>query len=162
MKIKDKRAFVVYVLLTVVLWQFLISISKIIKHNTFNLDFIKVVETTNSGAAFGMFQNAPFVLGMFGLIVLLLVLFYVYKNVNFEDKAKILFLSIFSAGILGNTHERFAYGYVTDFIKINFLNFPVFNMFDILISISVILYAVFYIKEEIFKRIKNGNKSRKA
>ena len=44
-----------------------------------------------------------------------------------------------SAGILSNTIERFVDGYVTDYFKLTFINFPVFNLADIFINIGVIL-----------------------
>ena len=50
-------------------------------------------------------------------------------------------MSSFCAGILGNAYERYVYGYVTDFIKINFMNFPVFNLYDILITVGAVLIA---------------------
>ncbi|MDO5438004.1 MAG: signal peptidase II [bacterium] len=157
MKPKDKKAFIIYVLLSLVLWQLCVSLSKIITKQYIKADdlIFSVVETTNKGAAFGLFNDNPYVLGTLGTIVLVIVLFYVYKNVKFEDKTKILSCAVFTSGILGNTAERFNNGYVTDFIKLNFFDFPVFNLYDILITVSVFMYLFYCIKEEAQKRKKN-------
>ena len=39
---------------------------------------------------------------------------------------------------MANCHERIVLGYVRDYIHLNFMNFPVFNMADIFITIGVI------------------------
>ena len=48
------------------------------------------------------------------------------------------------AGAFGNAIDRTFLGYVRDFIKLDFINFPVFNVADSLLVVGVILLA-FYI-----------------
>ena len=43
---------------------------------------------------------------------------------------------------MANCHERIVFGYVRDYIHLNFINFPVFNMADIFITIGVIALIV--------------------
>ena len=43
-----------------------------------------------------------------------------------------------SSGIMSNCHERIVLGYVRDYIQLNFVNFPVFNVADIFITLGVI------------------------
>ena len=155
--IKNK-AFTFYILLSLVLWQLCVSVSKILNNPKFVLEennLFSFVKTTNAGAAFGILDNNSYILGLVGIVVIFLVGLYVFKKVSFEEKIKILYSSIFTAGIIGNTYERLTTGYVTDFIKINFLNFPIFNLFDVLICVSLFLYILFSIKEEFQKRKKN-------
>jgi len=52
-------------------------------------------------------------------------------------------------------YERIYFGYVRDFFKLNFINFPVFNISDIFINISVILLIIIIIKN---KYLKNKQK----
>lgn len=150
---KDKRAFLIFLLILFILWQLMLSLGKIFtsSQNGFNNPIFSVIETTNKGAAFGILENNSFALGVLGVFVLIGVCFYVFKNIGFEDKIKILSCSVFGAGILGNTTQRLTLGYVEDFIKLNFINFPVFNLFDVLICISVFMYILFYVKEELIK-----------
>ncbi len=160
MKIKDKKALTIYILLSLVIWQFCISLTKIFMNERFfdkneDMLFFMITETKNKGAAFGIFQDASLILGLLGVLVLCFCIFYVLKYISFQDKTKILCSSIFTAGILGNTVQRLQDGYVVDFIKFTFINFPVFNLFDVLITSSVFLYIFFCLREEIIKRIKN-------
>ena len=66
-------------------------------------------------------------------------------------------MAVFCAGIFGNAYERYIYNYVTDYIKINFMNFPVFNLNDILIVIGACLIALTIIadKHREFQENKN-------
>ena len=56
------------------------------------------------------------------------------------------------AGIGCNLYERIAFGYVRDFFKLNFINFPVFNISDVFINISVIALIVIIIKSKYLKK----------
>lgn len=160
MKIKDNKAFTIYILLTLVIWQLAISLSKIFMNEHFfkrneDLIFFLITETKNKGAAFGIFQDSSLILGVLGVVVILFCIFYVAKYISFQDKTKILSAAIFTSGILGNSVQRLFDGYVTDFIKLTFIDFPVFNLFDVLITSSVFIYIFFYLREEIIKRVKN-------
>ena len=90
---------------------------------------------------------------VFGIIALLAIIIYSYNKLEFDDKYKILTITSLTAGILGNLAERLAEGYVIDFIKLNFVNFAVFNFFDILISISIFSLAILIFYDEFKKRI---------
>ena len=52
------------------------------------------------------------------------------------------FIALLSAGIAENLHERIIYGYVRDYFQLNFINFPVFNISDILINVGVIALII--------------------
>lgn len=102
----------------------------------------------NYGAAWGMFRNFRW---LFLLIVaVLLVAFpYLYFKIP-EGKRyrllKILFL-FFIAGALGNGIDRLVYGYVRDFIYISLIDFPVFNVADCYVTVSMFLAMIIYRKE---------------
>jgi len=64
-----------------------------------------------------------------------------------------LALTLFSAGTLGNVIERFKFGYVVDYIKLNFINFPVFNAFDVMICLGIFVYCLYILLEN--KKVKN-------
>ncbi len=149
---KSNKAFILYILISVVLWQLCISVSKILvtsaKYGNSDFVLFSISETTNKGAAFGILDNNAFILAILGVIILLSIAIYVFRCVKFEEKFKILSCAIFTSGILGNTYERITDGYVSDFIKLNNINFPVFNLFDVLICLSVFIYIFYFIKEE--------------
>lgn len=157
---KDARAFIFYIITTIVLWQFGISVRDIclkpeIMAMSASNPVFSFVYLKNTGGAFGVFSGYADLLSIFGVLALFAILIYVYKKVEFKDKFKILTGVSLSAGILGNLYERLTLGYVTDFIKLNFVNFAVFNFFDILISVSIVLIAGLIIYEDIQKRLGN-------
>ena len=57
----------------------------------------------------------------------------------------LLSYSFILGGTIGNGIDRIFKGYVIDFINLNFINFPVFNIADISINIGfiILLYNIF-------------------
>tara|TARA_Y100000589_G_C27133499_1_gene621553 strand:+ start:1067 stop:1528 length:462 start_codon:yes stop_codon:yes gene_type:complete len=109
----------------------------------FTINFAK-----NNGAAFNIFSNNQLFLlfvSVISSIVLVYLLFY-GKNIRKFDKYA---LSFILGGSLGNGADRLIYGYVTDFIDLNFINFPIFNIADISINIGFFLI--------IFSFLRKGN-----
>ncbi len=93
----------------------------------------------NTGAAFGILQDKPLFLGIFSLIVLIALIIYVFKNHRNLTGLQSLGIGLILGGTAGNLYDRLVFGYVIDFIKLNFINFPVFNAADLFINIGVIL-----------------------
>lgn len=103
----------------------------------------------NTGAAWGMFDNSTFALGIVSCVVcaLILVLFALWDRVAghritlFETAA----LALVFAGGLGNAFDRFSQGFVTDFIDFTFMSFPVFNIADIGVTCGFALLIIAYL-----------------
>ena len=60
-------------------------------------------------------------------------------------------LLILIAGAFGNVIDRIYYHYVIDFIYFKLINFPVFNVADIFVTVSIIIIIFllfFYYKQE--------------
>ena len=76
-----------------------------------------------------------------------------------------MILGVFIAsGAIGNLIDRIVLKYVVDFLYFELIDFPVFNIADCYITISVIILAImliFYYKEEdidlILKKKKRGS-----
>ena len=54
-------------------------------------------------------------------------------------------------GAIGNFYDRLFQGYVVDFIEFAFVDFPVFNVADIFVtvgSILMIIYLIFFEERE--------------
>ncbi len=147
---KDKRAFIFYFLMTIILLDFGEQLRKLL--NAFDSEKISnflfsISHVNNSGGAFGIFQNNYRLFAVIAIVVVIFILFYVIKNITYNDKIELLCCTLFSAGALGNALERLRFNYVFDYIKLNFINFPIFNAFDIMISVSVIMYFIFVISK---------------
>lgn len=120
---------------------------------------LSIKYTTNTGAAFSLFENNTFLLILVSLFILVLV-----YNVSFSfksDKLTNFTFGILYGGILGNLIDRVIYGFVRDFISIG--NFPVFNIADSAIVIGIILLIIISIKGEFLKKgvEKDEDKSRR-
>ena len=155
---KDKKACIFYFLMTLILLDFgnqLRSISYYSSVNAVHNPLFSITHLSNTGSAFSMFQNQAQILAYFGIFVLLFIAFQVFKNVTFKDKNLLLSLTLFSAGTLGNIIERFKFGYVVDYIKLDFIDFPVFNAFDIMICTGIFLYCLYIFLEN--KKVKNDS-----
>ncbi len=106
----------------------------------------------NTGAAFGVMQGMQGVLLLVTIIVLLGIL-YIYMRIPEGKKYNILrVVAVFIiAGAIGNMIDRFLNNFVVDFIYFSLIDFPVFNVADCYITLSVILLfllVLFYYKDE--------------
>ena len=63
-------------------------------------------------------------------------------------------LVLFVAGAIGNLIDRIFLNYVVDFFYFKLINFPIFNVADIYVTVAAILFIIFclfYYKEEDFE-----------
>lgn len=103
----------------------------------------------NRGAAFSILQDSRELLIIVSVAAICVIISYIFRNISNISMKTIFFLSMLAAGIGGNLHERIALGYVRDYIELNFVEFPVFNISDILINIGVIAAIIILIKKKI-------------
>ena len=99
----------------------------------------------NRGSAFGMLQNQKFFILFVGFVFLAVILFFLFK-LPCEKKFRIvhILLAAVIAGGIGNMIDRFRFDYVVDFIYFVLINFPIFNVADCYIVVSVIgLFILF-------------------
>ncbi len=103
--------------------------------NVFELHYLE-----NRGAAFGIMQGRA-VLFVVITILVCAVIVYLYARIPFERKFRILrILMVFiAAGAVGNFVDRLTQNYVVDFFYISLINFPIFNVADICVTVSVIV-----------------------
>ena len=85
----------------------------------------------NTGAAWGMFSDSTFALGVFSLIVCAVIVIFYFVAIKQSTWVTTIGFALVVAGGIGNAIDRFAFGFVTDFIEFSFMDFPVFNIADI-------------------------------
>ncbi len=131
--------------------------------NVFELRYLE-----NRGAAFGIMQGRAVLFVVVTLLVCAVIV-YLYARIPFERKYRILrILMVFiAAGAVGNFIDRVTQNYVVDFFYISLINFPIFNVADICVTVSVIvliLVVIFKYKEddlnEITRNIIPGRKKK--
>ena len=110
------------------------------------LDFVYV---KNTGAAFSILAQREYgiiILSAVSIIFCAAVIWYILKKKP-TSKLLLLSLSLMVEGAAGNVLDRIARGFVVDFIEVQFINFPVFNVADIAITVGavlIIIYEIFF------------------
>ena len=116
----------------------------------------------NRGAAWGLFENAFWLFYIVTAVVILIMVF-MYSKIPFEKRYLFLrfLLVMLCAGAVGNFIDRALYKYVIDFIWIEAINFPVFNVADIYVTVSVLLLVIallfVYNKDSLFSPKKTND-----
>lgn len=116
----------------------------------------------NRGAAFGVLQGQQWFFYIITAVILVAVLL-VYRRM--PSGRKFLPLRVCAvlivSGALGNLIDRVGQGYVVDFFYFELIDFPVFNVADIFVTVSAVLLAVLlllYYKEEDLEYIFHSRK----
>ena len=157
---KHKRNFIIFDFIMIII---LIAIDQYTKHlavlhlkdkpaysivdGIFELNYLE-----NRGAAFGMLQNQKGFFILISCIVLMAICYILFKMPE-EKKYNIMhfLLVLIASGAVGNMIDRIRLEYVVDFFYFVLINFPIFNMADIYVSVACVLLAIvmlFVYKEE--------------
>ncbi len=134
------------------------QISKLIVSTSFNAEtqitlipkVLRLIYVKNTGAAFSILSEHVEILGIISVLFSVLMVVYVIKTKPTHPLHKIS-ISLIFAGAVGNGIDRLLRGYVIDFIETLFIEFPVFNIADISITVGAVLliiYMLFYDKSE--------------
>ena len=99
----------------------------------FKLDFVK-----NYGAAFNIFSGNRIFLSCISIFFSIILIHLILRK-NTSNSLYLYSYSFILGGTLGNGLDRIIKGFVVDFINLNIINFPVFNIADISINIGFIL-----------------------
>ena len=122
----------------------LINKNSIINTNfiLFRLDFIK-----NYGAAFNILSGSRIFLSTISVIFSLLLVYLILRK-DTSKQIDYYSYSFILGGTIGNGLDRIIRGFVVDYINLNIITFPVFNIADISINIGffLLIYSFFKIK----------------
>ena len=92
----------------------------------------------NTGAAFSLFEGMQWLFALiFALFTALVLWDYVKKLMPFSTFERWMIVAIYGGG-LGNMIDRVRLGYVVDMIRVDFMEFPVFNVADCFITCGCI------------------------
>ena len=116
----------------------------------FHLHYVK-----NTGAAFGMLGGRQIFLVIITSIIILAMMIYYHKlpKTYWGKWSRVSFIMIIS-GAIGNLIDRVYLNYVRDFLYFKLIDFPVFNVADILVVVGVglLILAMIFIEIEEEKR----------
>jgi signal peptidase II len=112
----------------------------------------RIVHTTNSGAAFGIFPQQGSFFILVAVVVVLAIVFY-QQRLPINGWLIRLTLGLQLGGATGNLVDRLRYGSVIDFIDIGF--WPIFNLADLSIVVGVAVLAYHLWRED--QRVFNSS-----
>lgn len=110
----------------------------------------KVVSLTylkNSGAAFSMLENQQWFFAIITLIAMGAAFVYLYRHIK-GSIWLLLGLTLIISGGIGNFIDRVHQGFVVDMFHLDFMNFAIFNVADIYLTVGVGLLLIYLLREE--------------
>ena len=141
---------ITYIVITAVLTQ-LDQITKYVAESNLymknDIDIIKNVLTLtylrNNGSAFGMFSGEISAFLVLTVIIVVVITYIVIRMpVTKRYLPMYIVCTMLVSGAIGNFIDRVRFGYVRDFIYFKLINFPVFNVADCYVTISVAIFIV--------------------
>lgn len=124
----------------------------------FHLTYIQ-----NTGAAWGMLKGHTMPLVLL-TVLFLLVCGWLYAGLSSEKRFRPLRICLvfLTSGAIGNMIDRVKLHYVVDFFDFRLISFPVFNVADIYVTVSMLVLlflCLFYYKDEELDRIFSRKKA---
>ncbi len=107
---------------------------------------IELTNLRNSGAAWSIFEDQQTFFTIITIIAIIVIGYFIWqyrKNVSM-----IIGLALIMAGTIGNFIDRLRQGYVVDMFETTFINFPIFNIADMCLTIGVIWLIICILKEK--------------
>lgn len=136
---------------------FLDQLTKFLVDGAFILEFQKeiipnvlsIVKTYNTGIAFSLFKGHINLILIITAIAAVGIFGYLINKINKLNLLTVIASAFILGGAFGNLIDRALLGHVIDFISLDFISFPIFNLADIAINIgAIILLYIFIGKDE--------------
>ncbi len=115
--------------------------------------FLYLDAVTNTGAAFSIFSGNALVLGFVSLFAALAIAAVAIITVNYRNGFLRAGLIMILGGAIGNMVDRFAFGYVRDFVDLDWIFswLGVFNFADSCLTVGVVvllIYVIFFFSRD--------------
>ena len=113
--------------------------------------FLDLIYVKNQGSAFGLLASQTellIALGIAGLVTIL-VFFHYFSPVK---TVGVLSFAFILGGAVGNLIDRIRLGYVIDFISVQLVRWPPFNIADAGIAVGIFALICFFYKSGVFSK----------
>lgn len=134
-----------------------------------DLDIFSITHIRNDGAGFSILEGRTVFLLIFTFVVMAGITAYICWKRKSLHRIEMLCLSMIVAGGIGNFIDRVrmvvepGFNGVIDYIKLEFISFPIFNFADICVCIGAFGYCIYVICAEIKQqKIKKAQKAAEA
>ena len=134
-----------------------------------DFDVFSLTHIRNSGAGWSILEGKTVFLIAFTSLIMLVILFYMIIQRKTMNKFEMLSLALILAGGVGNLIDRARmiidpeFTGVIDYIKLDFINFPIFNFADICVVVGgislIVVFAVLEVKAAKKNKLENAAKS---
>ena len=134
-----------------------------------DFDVFSLTHIRNSGAGWSILEGKTVFLIAFTSLIMLVILFYIIIQRKTMNKFEMLSLALILAGGVGNLIDRARmiidpeFTGVIDYIKLDFINFPIFNFADICVVVGgislIVVFAVLEAKAAKKNKLENAAKS---
>ena len=96
----------------------------------------------NTGIAFGLFKDMYVLFVPLSIAIVIGGFYYMAKYVKKSEKFLRCGGIFMLSGAIGNIIDKIFRGFVVDFLEFKFVNFPVFNVADIFVTVGAVIVAV--------------------
>lgn len=134
-----------------------------------DFDVFSLTHIRNSGAGWSILEGKTVFLIAFTSLIMLVILLYMIIQRKTMNKFEMLSLALILAGGVGNLIDRARmiidpeFTGVIDYIKLDFINFPIFNFADICVVVGgislIVVFAVLEAKAAKKNKLENAAKS---
>lgn len=107
---------------------------------------IELTNLRNTGAAWSMFEGQKVFFTVISIIAIAVIGYFIWHYR--QNKAMLIGLALIMAGTIGNFIDRLTQGYVVDMFETVFINFPVFNLADMCLTVGVIWLIICILREK--------------
>ena len=114
--------------------------------------------TFNTGVAFSMFENMTIVFSVVSFVASGIFIYFIISNKVLKYKAEKIAIGAILGGTVGNLIDRVFLSGVRDFIYLKFMNFAIFNIADMAVSLGAVAFCIIMIIYE-FKNSKTTQKN---
>lgn len=95
----------------------------------------------NEGAGWGILQGRMWFFYIVTFVIIVYLIYLIYKHRQGSLFLKCTY-GLLLGGAIGNFIDRIINGYVIDMFRLTFMNFPIFNVADMALSIGVVLLII--------------------
>ena len=116
---------------------------------------VEITHCVNTGAAFSMLSGRTVLLSVVSALLLAAVAVFVCRSMRLTRAGRLAFACLLGGGI-GNLIDRVLLGGVTDYIRLLLFRFPVFNLADIAITMSIAVLMLLLLRGRLEENEHHG------
>ncbi|MDL2288065.1 signal peptidase II [Oscillospiraceae bacterium OttesenSCG-928-F05] len=111
----------------------------------------------NTGAAFGILKDQRWLFIVITVLAVVAIIYLIAAK-KFPSKPAMWSLAMILGGAVGNWIDRVRQGFVVDMLEFTFMNFAIFNVADIFVTVGGVLFCICLLKTEFLggKKTRDG------